>query len=55
MASSCIRSEGPNAEADIIECTVDGVTLRGEPVITNTAVMVLIASGSDRSALAPEC
>ena len=31
ISVSCIREEAPNAEADILSCTVDGDILKAEP------------------------
>ena len=33
ISVSCIREEAPNAEADILSCTVDGDILKAEPEI----------------------
>lgn len=51
----CIKSEAPNAEADILSCTLDEAILRAEPTVINDAVMVLVsrAKGS-LEALAPK-
>ena len=35
LSVSCIREEAPNAEADILSCTVDGDILKAEPEIDN--------------------
>ena len=35
LSVSCIREEAPNAEADILSCTVDGDILKAEPEIGN--------------------
>ena len=35
MGMSCIQDEAPNAEADILTCTVPADILRRDPIITN--------------------
>ena len=52
--SSCIRDEAPNAEADIVSCTVPGVTLLTNPMIQNDAVTIFVSPGTEITSLAPE-
>ena len=42
MQISCIKDEAPNAEADIIACTVPADILRRSPVIENNRVTVMV-------------
>lgn len=54
---SCIKGEPKNAEADILTCTIEGVTLKAEPALTNDAIMVLVfadKNGKNLRELAPE-
>lgn len=51
---SCIREEAPNAEADILSCTVPGDILITEPEITNESVTMTVRGDADISQLAPE-
>ena len=46
MQISCIKDEAPNAEADIIACTVPADILRRSPVIENNRVTV--STGGNR-------
>lgn len=52
--ASCIRNEAPNAEADILTCTVPGVMMTTSPIILNEDVTILVEPGTDISQLAPE-
>ena len=54
ITSSCIRSEAPNAEADILSCTVPGVSLTTSPIIQNETVTLLVPIDTDLSAMAPQ-
>ena len=54
MQISCIKDEAPNAEADIIACTVPADILRRSPVIENNRVTVMVRAETDLTALAPE-
>ncbi len=54
FAVSCIKEEAPNAEADIVSCTLPGDVLNREPVIENDKVTLILKKGTDRTALAPE-
>ena len=38
MGMSCIQDEAPNAEADILTCTVPADILRRDPIITNDKI-----------------
>ena len=49
ISVSCIREEAPNAEADILSCTVDGDILKAEPEIGNESVTLTVKSDADRS------
>lgn len=53
-AVSCIQDEAPNAECDIITCTIspDSILL-ATPVVENEKVTIRIKAGEDISALAP--
>lgn len=50
---SCIQEEAPNAEADILACTVPGDILKTEPEITNESVTLTVRSDADVTNLAP--
>lgn len=54
LFGSCIREEAPNAEADILSCTVPGDVLRSVPEIGNTSVSLYVRSEADIRNLAPE-
>ena len=47
LSVSCIREEAPNAEADILSCTVDGDILKAEPEIDNESVTLTVKSDAD--------
>lgn len=48
--SSCIKDEAPNAEADILTCTVeDENILKQAPVITNTTITLWVKGTADVS------
>lgn len=53
IATSCIQDEAPNAEADILGCTLPGVTMTTSPIIRNDAITLFVAQGTDISNLAP--
>ena len=53
LSVSCIREEAPNAEADILSCTVDGDILKAEPEIGNESVTLTVTSDADITNLAP--
>lgn len=53
LSVSCIREEAPNAEADILSCTVDGDILKAEPEIGNESVTLTVKSDADITNLAP--
>ncbi len=50
---SCIQSEAPNAEADILTCTVPDDILKAEPEIENESVTLIVKSDADITNLAP--
>ncbi len=54
IATSCIQDEAPNAEADIISCTLPGDVLNQEPVINNDKISLRLRKGTDITRLAPE-
>ncbi len=54
IATSCIQDEAPNAEADIISCTLPGDVLNQEPVISNDKIFLIVRKGTDITKLAPE-
>lgn len=51
---SCIQDEAPNAEVDIIACTVPGDVLNRDPIIENKKVTLIVKTGTDITALAPK-
>ncbi len=51
---SCIQDEAPNAEADIIACSVPGDVLNRDPIIENNKVTLIVKAGTDITALAPK-
>lgn len=53
-AVSCIKEEAPNAEADIVSCTLAGDILNRDPVIENDKVTLILKKGTPLTALAPE-
>ncbi|MBO6185827.1 MAG: PCMD domain-containing protein [Chryseobacterium sp.] len=50
---SCIQSELPNAEADILSCTVDPAILRKDPIIQNDRIQILVKPSTDITKQAP--
>lgn len=54
ITSACIRNEAPNAEADILSCSVPGVSLTTSPIIQNETVTLLVPIDTDLAAMAPE-
>ena len=54
FTTSCIQDEAPNAEADILTCTLPGATMTTSPIIRNDAVTIFVEKGTDISKLAPE-
>jgi hypothetical protein len=54
MSSSCIREEAKNMEADILTCTVEGVDLVQDPLITNNRVTLYVNGWEDLTSVAPE-
>lgn len=54
IIASCIREEAPNAEADILVCTLPGATLTTSPIIENNAIIIFVNKGTDLTKLAPE-
>lgn len=44
---SCIQDEAPNAEADIIACTVPGDILKRDPIIENNKVTLMVKADAD--------
>lgn len=53
-ATSCIKKEAPNTEADILSVIVPSDILKVDPVIQNKSVMIMVKSGTDLTALAPD-
>ena len=47
MGMSCIQDEAPNAEADILTCTVPADILRRDPSITNDKITFMVKSNTD--------
>lgn len=54
LTTSCIKDEAPNAEADIVTCTVSPDILQREPVIQNNSVTILVKPSTDLTRQAPE-
>ncbi|MDR1755645.1 MAG: PCMD domain-containing protein [Culturomica sp.] len=54
LLCSCIRPEAPNAEADIIACTLQSEYIKNDPLITNNKVTFMALSRIDRTRLAPQ-
>ena len=54
MGMSCIQDEAPNAEADILTCTVPADILRRDPIITNDKITLMVKSNTDLSKQSPE-
>lgn len=51
---SCIQDEAPNAEADILTCSVPGNILKRDPVIENNKVTLMVVDDADLLRQAPE-
>lgn len=51
---SCIRAEAPNAEADIVACTVPEDILKREPIIENDKITLMVKADVDLTRQAPE-
>lgn len=51
--TSCIRSEAPNAEADIISCEISPDSIVESVVVDNNSVLIRIKPDEDISALSP--
>lgn len=54
MGMSCIQTEAPNAEADIVTCTVPAEILRRDPIIQNTSIVLMVKEDADITQLAPQ-
>lgn len=54
MGMSCIQDEAPNAEADIVVCTVPAEILRREPIIDNDKITLMVKANTDLSKQSPE-
>lgn len=54
IATSCIKDEAPNAEADIETCTVPGNILNREPIIGNNKVILPLKRNANITKIAPE-
>lgn len=52
--ASCIQDEAPNAEADIIGCTVPGNILKRDPIIENKQVTLMVKADADLTRQSPE-
>lgn len=50
---SCIKDEAPNAEADILTCTLSSGELSREPIIGNSNIVLPLKKGADITKLAP--
>ncbi|QMV67121.1 PCMD domain-containing protein [Sphingobacterium paramultivorum] len=53
LCSSCIKDELPNAEADILSCTVDSLILKKDPLIQNDRIQIFVKSFVDLTSQAP--
>lgn len=53
LIASCIQEEAPNAEADILTCTLPEVRMTTSPIIRNDAITLFVEQGTDISELAP--
>lgn len=53
-ATSCIKDEASNAEADIETCTIQGDILNREPIIENSRVILPLKLGTDLTKIAPQ-
>lgn len=51
---SCIQDEAPNAEADIIACSVPGDVLNRDPIIENDRITLMVKKGTTVTDLAPK-
>ena len=54
VATSCIQDEAPNAEADIVSCSVPGDVLNRDPIVGNELITLPLKAEADRTQLAPE-
>lgn len=52
--ASCIQDEAPNAEADILTCTISDDILKREPILQNSNIIIMVKPGTDLQKLAPE-
>lgn len=52
LFASCIQDEAPNAEADILSCSIEGAEFFRQPIITNDSVTVFVPFGTDLSNVA---
>ena len=53
LFASCIKDEAPNAEADIVKCSIEGVNLIRPAIIENERVILLVDKNTNISNLAP--
>lgn len=53
-ATSCIQDEAPNAEADILTCTLPKDNLTADPIIQNDQIIIMVDKKTDLTRLAPE-
>lgn len=51
--TSCIQDEAPNAEADIIACSVPGDILKRDPVIENAKITLMVKADADLTRQSP--
>ncbi len=51
--SSCIKDEAPNAEADIVSCTLKEDVLKRPPIIENNKISLMVNKETDLSSLTP--
>lgn len=52
--ASCIKSEAPNSEADILACIVPREILKADPMIENKSILIMVNKGTNVTAVAPE-
>ena len=54
IATSCIKDEAPNSEADIIACTIEGDILNRLPIIGNDEITLYIKDGAAITNVVPK-
>ncbi len=54
LMASCIKDEAPNAEADILSCSLQGDVLNREAIINNDNIILSLKDDANIQQLAPE-